>query len=145
MKYFWLLLLLSYSLSVAAEELELNLLLLPLSTTGSFTPVDEDQLTRSLEQQLHAMQPKSRFQLARSAELCGWVYTAMAGADPRDPVCLDVPPPSTAWMTCEAATLRVAVPPFQPQPPELAALSRRVKAAFDPEGLLNPGRMDQGA
>jgi len=41
--------------------------------------------------------------------------------------------------------LRVAVPPFQPQPPELAALSRRVKAAFDPEGLLNPGRMDQGA
>lgn len=40
--------------------------------------------------------------------------------------------------------LRVAVPPFQPQPPELAELSRRVKAAFDPEGILNPGRMDAG-
>lgn len=40
--------------------------------------------------------------------------------------------------------VRVAVPPFQPQPPELAALSRRVKAAFDPEGILNPGRMDPG-
>lgn len=40
--------------------------------------------------------------------------------------------------------LRVAIPPFQPQPPELAALSRRIKAAFDPEGVLNPGRMDPG-
>lgn len=40
--------------------------------------------------------------------------------------------------------LRVAIPPFQPQPPQLAALSRRVKAAFDPEGILNPGRMDSG-
>ncbi|MBM3557317.1 MAG: hypothetical protein FJX47_17395, partial [Alphaproteobacteria bacterium] len=26
-------------------------------------------------------------------------------------------------------------------PPALAALSRRVKAAFDPVGILNPGRM----
>lgn len=48
--------------------------------------------------------------LGRSAELCGWVYTAMAGADPRDPVCLDVPPTSLAWMTREPSTLRVAVP-----------------------------------
>jgi glycolate oxidase FAD binding subunit len=41
--------------------------------------------------------------------------------------------------------LRVAIRPFQPQPPELAALSRRIKEAFDPEGILNPGRMDSGA
>ena len=40
--------------------------------------------------------------------------------------------------------LRVAIPPFQPQPPQLAELSRRVKAAFDPEGILNSGRMDAG-
>jgi glycolate oxidase FAD binding subunit len=40
--------------------------------------------------------------------------------------------------------LRVVVPPFQPQPPELAALSRRIKEAFDPESILNPGRMDAG-
>lgn len=40
--------------------------------------------------------------------------------------------------------LRVVVPPFQPQPAELAALSRRIKGAFDPEGILNPGRMDAG-
>ena len=30
---------------------------------------------------------------------------------------------------------------FQPQPKELAALSARVKHAFDPAGLFNPGRM----
>ncbi len=40
--------------------------------------------------------------------------------------------------------LRVVVPPFQPQPPDLAALSRRIKEAFDPEGILNPGRMEAG-
>lgn len=37
--------------------------------------------------------------------------------------------------------LRRAVPCFQPQEPGLAALTDRVKAAFDPMGLLNPGRM----
>ncbi len=30
---------------------------------------------------------------------------------------------------------------FQPQPPSLAALSRRLKSAFDPLAILNPGRM----
>jgi glycolate oxidase FAD binding subunit len=30
---------------------------------------------------------------------------------------------------------------FQPQSPALADLSRRVKENFDPEGILNPGRM----
>ena len=37
--------------------------------------------------------------------------------------------------------VRAAVPVFQPQPPALAALSRRVKESFDPKGLFNPGRM----
>jgi len=82
LRYFWLLLLLGCSLAVRAEELQLNLLLLPLSTTGSFTPVDEDQLTRSLEQQLHSMQPKSRFQLARSAELSPFQYPAHSDLPP---------------------------------------------------------------
>ena len=38
--------------------------------------------------------------------------------------------------------VRRRVPAFHPQPPGLAALSARVKRAFDPLGIFNPGRMD---
>lgn len=41
--------------------------------------------------------------------------------------------------------VRAAVPVFQPQAPGLAALSARIKASFDPVGVLNPGRMTAGA
>ncbi|BBE72315.1 glycolate oxidase subunit GlcE [Oharaeibacter diazotrophicus] len=41
-----------------------------------------------------------------------------------------------------APDLRLRVPPFEPQPAALAALARRLKAEFDPAGILNPGRMD---
>lgn len=34
--------------------------------------------------------------------------------------------------------------PFPPEPPAHAALTRAVKAAFDPLGLFNPGRMYEG-
>jgi glycolate oxidase FAD binding subunit len=37
--------------------------------------------------------------------------------------------------------VRLAVPVFEPQGEALAALSRRVKEAFDPRRILNPGRM----
>jgi glycolate oxidase FAD binding subunit len=37
--------------------------------------------------------------------------------------------------------IRAATEIFQPQPPSLAALSRRLKEQFDPMGILNPGRM----
>lgn len=40
--------------------------------------------------------------------------------------------------------LRLAVPPLQPEPASLAALTRRVKQSFDPEGVLNSGRMYEG-
>ena len=36
---------------------------------------------------------------------------------------------------------RVATPVFQPQPAVAAAAAARVRAAFDPRGILNPGRM----
>lgn len=40
--------------------------------------------------------------------------------------------------------VRASGPVLQPQPPALAALTRRVKAAFDPLGIFNPGRMQEG-
>jgi glycolate oxidase FAD binding subunit len=40
--------------------------------------------------------------------------------------------------------MRLTVPVFQPQPEPLAALSRRVKESFDPQRILNPGRMAAG-
>jgi glycolate oxidase FAD binding subunit len=39
------------------------------------------------------------------------------------------------------ATVRAAIAAFEPQPPALAALSARLKAEFDPKGILNPGRL----
>jgi glycolate dehydrogenase FAD-binding subunit len=59
---------------------------------------------------------------------------------------------------CEAATaqrgtwvlfrgpepLRAAVEVIPPEPPPLARIARQVKAAFDPRGILNPGRLYAG-
>ncbi len=39
------------------------------------------------------------------------------------------------------AAIRNSQPVFQPQPPALAALTARIKDAFDPDDILNPGRM----
>lgn len=44
-----------------------------------------------------------------------------------------------------SAATRTAIPVFPPEPKPLAALTRSVKAAFDPQGLFNPGRMVEGA
>jgi glycolate dehydrogenase FAD-binding subunit len=41
--------------------------------------------------------------------------------------------------------LRGSVAVFEPEPAPLAALSRRVKDAFDPAHILNPGRMVEGS
>ena len=48
--------------------------------------------------------------------------------------------------TCISAPepVRAAEAVFHPQPPALAALSRRVKESFDPKRILNPGRMGEG-
>jgi glycolate oxidase FAD binding subunit len=42
------------------------------------------------------------------------------------------------------AAVRAAIAVFPPQDDGLAALTRRVKASFDPKGVLNPGRMWAG-
>ena len=41
-------------------------------------------------------------------------------------------------------SLRNAVDVVPPEPAVLAAITRRVKAAMDPRGLLNPGRIYAG-
>ena len=41
-------------------------------------------------------------------------------------------------------SLRAAVQVVPPEPTPLAAITRRVKAAFDPRGILNPGRLYAG-
>lgn len=40
--------------------------------------------------------------------------------------------------------IRANVPVLEPQAGPLAALARRVKTAFDPAGIFNPGRMQEG-
>jgi glycolate oxidase FAD binding subunit len=42
------------------------------------------------------------------------------------------------WLLRAPAPLRAAVDVVPPEPPALAALSRRVKASFDPRGIFNP-------
>jgi glycolate oxidase FAD binding subunit len=49
-----------------------------------------------------------------------------------------------ATLVRASASVRASADVFQPQEPALAALSKRVKEAFDPKGVLNPGRMTAG-
>jgi glycolate oxidase FAD binding subunit len=74
----------------------------------------------------------------------GLVWLAAAPA----PDCHEKPIRAAVAATGGPATLirapekaRAAVPVFHPQPPALAALSARVKNSFDPERVLNRGRM----
>jgi glycolate oxidase FAD binding subunit len=43
-----------------------------------------------------------------------------------------------------SADLRSRVPVFQPESAPVHRLTRNIKEAFDPEGILNPGRMYEG-
>ncbi|EJN03170.1 FAD-binding protein [Phyllobacterium sp. YR531] len=49
-----------------------------------------------------------------------------------------------ATLVRASVAVRAAVPVFEPQPAPLAALSKRLKQQFDPNGILNPGRMVAG-
>jgi glycolate oxidase FAD binding subunit len=49
------------------------------------------------------------------------------------------------WMLVDGPeTLRVAAEVIPPEPEPLARITRRVKAALDPHGILNPGRLYAG-
>jgi glycolate oxidase FAD binding subunit len=50
----------------------------------------------------------------------------------------------SAMLVRASAETRKRVAPFMPEPPARAALTCAVKAAFDPLGLFNPGRMYEG-
>jgi glycolate oxidase FAD binding subunit len=49
-----------------------------------------------------------------------------------------------ATLVRASAATRAAVEVFSPQEPGLASLTKRVKQGFDPNGVLNPGRMWAG-
>lgn len=49
-----------------------------------------------------------------------------------------------ATLVRAAEAVRGAVPVFQPAQPALGALARRIKASFDPNTILNRGRMQEG-
>lgn len=53
-------------------------------------------------------------------------------------------PAGHATLVRASAEVRGRVAPFTPMEPGLAALTRRVKQQFDPDGLFNPGRMYEG-
>jgi glycolate oxidase FAD binding subunit len=53
-------------------------------------------------------------------------------------------PQGHAMLMRAGEAVRNSVPVFQPQPAALSALARRVKTAFDPVGIFNPGRMQEG-
>jgi glycolate oxidase FAD binding subunit len=65
------------------------------------------------------------------------IRSAIRGADGRGT--------GHATLVKGSPALRRAVPVFEPQPAPLVALAWRVKEAFDPAHILNPGRMVEGA
>ena len=48
------------------------------------------------------------------------------------------------WTLLRGEALRFSAAAIPPEPAPLAAITRRVKEAFDPRGILNPGRMYAG-
>ena len=66
---------------------------------------------------------------------------ARAAPTPRASAPSRPPRKGQAMLLRAAAESRAALGLYAPQPPALAALSRAVKAAFDPLSLFNPGRL----
>jgi len=73
-----------------------------------------------------------------------WLSTAPTPADAAALRAALAPSGGHATLVRAPHALRAAIDVFQPQPPAVMALTRRVKAAFDPDGVFNPGRMYAG-
>jgi glycolate oxidase FAD binding subunit len=73
-----------------------------------------------------------------------WLATEPTPADAAAVRAALAPLGGHATLVRAPAALRAAVDVFQPQPPALMALTGRVKAAFDPDGVFNHGRMYAG-
>jgi len=52
-----------------------------------------------------------------------------------------LPPDAFAMLVAAPAAVRARQPVFQPRPAAQMAVENRVRHSFDPDGLLNPGRM----
>jgi glycolate oxidase FAD binding subunit len=77
----------------------------------------------------------------------GLIWLAMAAGDPEAELVRALVKKfggGHATLVRAAPAYRAAIAVFQPQPPALAALSARLKAEFDPNHILNPGRMMAG-
>jgi glycolate oxidase FAD binding subunit len=68
----------------------------------------------------------------------------IAGSDPNEIHTLAQNFGGHAMLMRASAETRARVCVFPPEVPARAALTRRVKDAFDPQGLFNPGRMFEG-
>jgi len=73
-----------------------------------------------------------------------WLSTGPTPADAAALRAALAPSGGHATLVRAPDALRAAVDVFQPQPAAVMALTRRVKAAFDPDGVFNPGRMYAG-
>ena len=74
----------------------------------------------------------------------GLVWLAVAGAENGGAGAIRTALPKSgghATLVRGSDAIRDAVPVFEPLAPPLAALAARVKIAFDPKRILNPGRM----
>jgi len=60
----------------------LQVLLLPLETTGSYEPLDDDQMVQKLSSRLQQLAPKAQFQSARAADLTAYSFNASGDAPP---------------------------------------------------------------
>jgi glycolate oxidase FAD binding subunit len=66
------------------------------------------------------------------------------GADAAAPAIRAAVREGHATLIRSSEMIRANVAVLQPQAPALGALARRVKTAFDPLGIFNPGRMQEG-